>query len=89
MIAENGRVDREDGAAATVAGLMASAAIFFSAIGVVYKPVRLIPAAMVVALIATGIGGRHRRLASIAVAVAFVCWIAGMTVAIATEGDLY
>ena len=89
MIADNGRVDRKDGAAATVAGLMASAAIFVSAIGLVYKPVRLIPAAMVVALIAVGIGGRHQRLASIAVAVAFVCWSAGMTIAIATEGDLF
>jgi hypothetical protein len=68
---------------------MASAAIFLSAIGVVYKPVRLIPVAMVVALIAVGIGGRHQRLASVAVAVAFVCWIAGMTIAIATEGDLF
>jgi hypothetical protein len=86
---EDGRVERPEGAADTVAGLMAAGSIFVSAIGLVHTPVKLLPASMLLALIAAGIGGRHRRLAAFAVAVAFVCWIAGMTIAIATERDLY
>ena len=89
MISGNGRVDEREEPAATVAGFLAAASIFVSAMGLVYKPVRLIPAATIVALIAVAMGGRHRRLASIAVAVAFVCWIVGMTIAIATGSDVY
>jgi hypothetical protein len=68
---------------------MAAAAIFVSLIGLAYKPVRLIPAALVVALVAAGMGGRHRALAAWAVAVAAVCWVVGMTIAIATGRALY
>jgi len=91
VIAEDGRVvDRErEGAAATLAGLMAATSIFVSAMGLVYKPVRLLPAAMVLALVASAIGGRHRRLAAGAVVVAAVAWVVGMTIAIATESALY
>jgi hypothetical protein len=80
---------REHSAADTVAGYMAAAAIFFSLIGIVYKPVRLLPAAMLVALVAAGIGGRHRRLAAAAVATCALAWVVGMTVAVLTENDLY
>jgi hypothetical protein len=79
----------QDRASETVAGLMASAAIFVSFIGLAYKPVRLIPAALLVALVAAGIGGRHRRLAAGAVGVGVVCWVVGMTIAIATDRALY
>jgi hypothetical protein len=68
---------------------MASAAIFVSLIGLAYKPVRLIPAALVIAFVAAGIGGRHRGLAGVAVAVAAVCWVVGLTIAIATGRALY
>jgi hypothetical protein len=68
---------------------MASASIAVSAIGLAYKPVRLIPAALLVALVAAGIGGRHRALAGWAVAIAAVCWVVGMTIAIVTERALY
>jgi hypothetical protein len=78
-----------DRPAETVAGLMASAAIFVSLIALAYRPVRIIPAALLVAFIAAGIGGRHRRLASIAVAVAAICWVVGLTIAIATSRPLY
>jgi len=80
---------QREGASATVAGFLASAALFVSLIGVVYRPVRLIPAAVVVALIALGMGGRHQRLAAIALAVCVVAWIVGMTIAVAVEHPLY
>jgi hypothetical protein len=63
--------------------------MFVSLIGVVYLPVRVIPAAVIIALIALGIGGRHRRLAAFAVAVATIAWFAGMTIAVATGNRLW
>ena len=77
------------GPAEAVAGLMAAAAIFVSLVGVVHRPARVLPAAMLVALVAAGIGGRHQRLAAFAVAVAAACFVAGMTVAVATDRPLF
>ena len=72
-----------------IAGLMATAAIFMSAIGVAYKPARLIPAAVLMAFVATRMTERYTRLAGIAVAAGIVCWTVGMTVAVVTERALY
>ncbi|HET7855217.1 MAG TPA: hypothetical protein VFL41_02055 [Gaiellaceae bacterium] len=60
-----------------------------SVVAMVQTPVRLAPFALVVALIAVAIGGRHARLASAAVAVSALGWLIGMTVAIATESPIY
>lgn len=72
-----------------VAGFLASAALFAGLIAIVYKPVRIAPAALVVALIAAGIGGRHQRLAALATGVVTVGWIAGMIVCVITERPLF
>jgi hypothetical protein len=72
-----------------VAGFLASVAIFAGLIAIAYKPVRIAPAALVVALIAAGIGGRHQRLAALATAVVTVGWIAGMVVCVITERPLF
>jgi hypothetical protein len=68
---------------------MAAAALFVSAIAIVYRPVRVAPFAIVVALVAAGIGGRHARLAAVAVAVCGMCFVAGMVVAVLTSHPLY
>ena len=81
--------ERRERPGEAVAGMIASAAIFVSLIGLVHKPVRVIPAALIVAFVAAGIGGRHQRLAAIAVAVASLAWIVGMTIAITTGRPLY
>jgi hypothetical protein len=73
----------------TVAGFLAAAAIFAGSLAIVYKPVRLAPAALVVALIAAGIGGRHQRLAALAVGVVTVGWIVGMIICVITERPLF
>jgi predicted membrane protein len=75
--------------AETVAGLMASLALFVSLIGVVHRPVRVIPAAIVVAIVAAVIGGRHARLAGVATAVTVVAFVVGMTIASATGRPLW
>jgi hypothetical protein len=77
------------GALETVAGFMAALAFAVASLGIVYKPVRVIPVAILVALIAIGMGGRNSRLAAIAVVWGALCWIAGMTVAVLTERSLW
>ena len=59
-----------EGAASTVAGFLAALAIFAAAAGLVYYPGRVGAAAVVVALVAAGIGGFQRGLAAFAVAFA-------------------
>ena len=75
--------------AQAVAGLIAAVAIFVSLIGVAYRPLRLIPFAILLALLATAIGGRHLRLATTAVAVGTVCFVAGLAVAVITSNPLW
>jgi hypothetical protein len=72
-----------------VAGFLAAASIFASLFALAYRPIRLIPFAIVLALVAAGIGGRHARLAAFAVAVGTVCFVAGMVIAVVTKHPLY
>jgi hypothetical protein len=73
----------------TVAGFLAAASIFVSATGVAYRPLRLIPIAIVLALIATGIGGRATRLATWAVGIGALAFAVGMAVAVITSHPLW
>ena len=75
--------------AETVAGFLAAASIFLSLTGVAYRPLRLIPFAILLALIAAGIGGRSERLATIAVSVGAACFAVGMAVAVITSHPLW
>ena len=72
-----------------IAGLLASLSIFASCIGLAYRPARLIPAAILLALLATALGGRHSRLATLAIAIGGVCFILGMTIAVLTNNPIY
>ena len=72
-----------------IAGLLASLSIFASCIGLAYRPARLIPAAILMALLATALGGRHARLATLAIAIGGVCFILGMTIAVLTGNPIY
>lgn len=85
----------------TLAGLMSAVAIFIAVLGATdfnfsiegthldARPVRISVAAVVLALIAAGLGGRHRRLAGAAVAIAGACWVIAMTVAVVTQRPLF
>ncbi len=85
----------------TLVGLMSATAIFLGVLGATdlnmsingthleMRPVRIGVAAVAVALVAAGIGGRHRRLAAVAVAVAGACWLIGMIVGVVTERPLF
>ena len=73
----------------TMAGFLATLSIFASAVGLVYRPARVVPFAVILALIAARMSARNARLAGWAVAVAIVCWTVGMTIAVVTENPLY
>jgi hypothetical protein len=73
----------------TIAGFLATLSIFASSLGLIWRPVRLIPFAVVIALIAARMSERNQRIAWFAVVAAVVCWTAGMTIAVITESPLY
>lgn len=75
--------------AETVAGFLAAAAIFVSLAGVAYRPLRLIPFAILLSLIAVGIGGRSERLATYAVSIGAACFAIGLAVAVITSHPLW
>ena len=68
---------------------MASLSILASLLAVAYRPGRIVPFALLLALLATAIGGRHRRLAGVAGAVGGVCFMVGMALAVLTDHPLY
>ncbi len=75
--------------AETIAGFLAAAAIFVSLMGIAYRPLRLIPLAVALALIAAGIGGRALRLATWAVVIGAVSFAVGMAAAVITSNPLW
>ena len=73
----------------TICGFFAAAAIFVSLVGLAYRPLRVIPLAILLALIAAAIGGRAERLATYAVAICAVCFAVGLAVAVITSNPLW
>lgn len=72
-----------------IAGFLSSFAIFFSVIGIAWHPLRLVPISVVLALIATAMGGRNRTLAFAALLIGAGCFFLGMTVAVITSHPLW
>ncbi len=81
--------ERRDRPADAVAGLLASLSIFASLIGIAYRPARLIPIALLLALVAVALGGRHLRLPAFAVGIGGACFVIGMATAVITNHPLY
>ena len=72
-----------------VAGFLAAAAIFAGIVAIVYYPGRVGAGAILVALVAAAMGGFQSRLATFAVGVATLGWLAGMIVAVAFERPVF
>jgi hypothetical protein len=72
-----------------VAGFLAAASTFVSLTGIAYRPLRLIPLAILLALVAVAIGGRHERLATFAVYVGAASFAVGMAAAVITSNPLW
>lgn len=77
------------GATETLAGLLAAIAIFASAIGLAYRPLRLIPLAILLSLIAAAMGGRNARLATAATFIGAACFVLGLVFAVVTSHPLW
>ncbi|MHB8470153.1 MAG: hypothetical protein ACYDCH_10415 [Gaiellaceae bacterium] len=73
----------------TVAGFLSSFSIFASLIALAWHPLRLIPFAIVLSLVAAAMGGRHARLAQVAVAIAAICFFASMAITVITQRPLW
>jgi hypothetical protein len=85
----------------TLAGLMSATAIFVGILAITnlnlsiagahfqMRPIRIGVASVVLALVAAGIGGRHSRLAAIAVGVAGFSWALGMVIAVLTQRPVF
>ena len=59
-----------------VAGFLASVAVFVAPVGIIYYPGRVAAGAILVALIASAMGGFQSRLAAFAVGFSTLCWLA-------------
>jgi hypothetical protein len=79
----------EERPADAIAGLLASLSLFASLIGLAYRPARLIPFALLLAVIAAGMGGRHSRLAAAAIVTGATCFVVGMAVAVITNNPVF
>ena len=78
-----------DRPADVVAGFLATIAIFGSCIAVAYRPIRIIPFTLLLALIAAGMADRNQRLAGWAVGISAACFIVGAFFAIVTNNPIF
>ena len=80
----------------TIAGLLAVASIVLSGIGMGFglllqldaRPARVVPVAIIAALVAARMSARFQSLALKAALFGVLAWVVGMTVAVITEGPL-
>jgi hypothetical protein len=77
------------GATQTLAGFLAAVSIFVSLTGVAYRPLRLIPFALLLSLLAVAIGGRSARLATAAVFIGALSFAVGLALAVITSNPLW
>jgi hypothetical protein len=73
----------------TVAGFLAAFAIALGVLAVAERPARLGPVAILLALLAARISVRRERLSLIAIVIAMIGFVAGMSFAVLTESPLY
>jgi hypothetical protein len=72
-----------------VAGLLASLAIFIGGLELFYRPFRLAPAALLLAIIATVMSREQPRIIPLAYAMIGICFIVGAALQIITHHPLY
>jgi hypothetical protein len=72
-----------------LSGLFAAMALFFGLIALAYHPLTISVAAFLLGLLSVLMSARHERLAGIALGVAGLCFVAGMTIAIVTDKPLW
>jgi hypothetical protein len=68
---------------------MAAAAAFVGFLELAYRPFRLAPAALLVALVAAAMSREQQRLVGFAIAVIAVCFVVGAAIAVWLSKPLY
>ena len=82
--------ERRSSGAETAAGFLAAISLTASALAIFYRPVRLAPFAILIALIAVALAHeRHGRLAAAALFAASAAWLVGMAFAVLTSNPIY
>jgi FtsH-binding integral membrane protein len=71
------------------AGFLAVLSMVGSALGLVYQPVKVLPFAFLIALIATGMAPRDSKLPLAAIMFGAICFVGGLTIAVTTNHRLY
>jgi hypothetical protein len=79
----------EGSTANQTAGFLAVLSIAGSAAGAVYQPVKILPFAFLIALIATAMSPRDSKLPLVAIFFGAICFVVGLTVAVTTNHALY
>jgi hypothetical protein len=72
-----------------VAGLLATIAVFVGALELFYRPFRLAPAAVLLAIVATVMSREQPRVIPLAYATIGICFVVGATLQILTHHPLY
>ena len=75
--------------AEAVAGVLAAGAVFLGALELAYRPFRLAPVALILALIATVMSRDQQRLIGFAIAVIGICFVVGAALQVLTHHPLY
>jgi hypothetical protein len=75
--------------AEVTSGFLSVLSIVGSALGIAYQPVKLLPFAFLIALIATVMAPRDSKLPLAAVVFGAVAFVVGLTVAVTTNHPLY
>jgi hypothetical protein len=72
-----------------VAGLLASLAIFIGGLELFYRPFRLAPAALILAIVATVMSRDQPTVIPVAYAMIGVCFVTGAALQVLTHHPLY
>jgi hypothetical protein len=72
-----------------IAGVLAAASIALSFVALAERPARLVPVAVVLAIVAGRMSQKHSRLALSAMFIAVVAWVVGLTIVVITDGALF
>jgi len=81
--------DQPQTPADAIAGLLAAVALFTALIGLFYRPLRVTPFSIAVALVAIAMTRRHEKLGQLALAVSGACFVVGTIIAVLTNNPVF
>ncbi len=81
--------DAAPSTAETVAGFLAAFAMAAAVVALAWHPLRLLAPAIVLSMLAAGIGGRAKRLAFASVVTVTACFFFAMMIAVITSRPLW